>query len=76
MFTKAALLRLRFCALLFLLSIGAAAQPLAPAQPADWQRTISIDCLNFSPKIKRISDARKQQLMDSGRQGAQAFFKK
>jgi NTE family protein len=45
-----------------------------PMQPKDWPRTISIDFLHFSPKIKRISDAQKKQLMDSGRKGAQAFL--
>ena len=49
---------------------------LNPMQPADWQRTISISFLNFSPKIKRILEARKKQLMDSGRKGAQVFFNK
>ena len=39
-----------------------------PLQPADYPRPISIDFLNFSPKIKRISGAQKKQLMDSGRQ--------
>ena len=53
-----------------------ALENLNPMQPADRQRTISIDFLNFSPKIKRISAAQKQQLMDSGRKGVQAFFKK
>ena len=51
-----------------------ALENLNPVQPADWQRTISIDFLNFSPKIKRISDAQKKQLMDSGREGAQEFL--
>ena len=53
-----------------------ALENLNPMQPADRQRTISIDFLNFSPEIKRISAAQKQQLMDSGRKGVQAFFKK
>ena len=52
-----------------------ALENLNPVQPADWPRTISIDFLNFSPKIKRISDAQKKQLMDSGRKGAQAFLR-
>ena len=52
-----------------------ALENLNPVQPTDWQRTISIDFLNFSPKIKRISDAQKQQLMDSGRKGTQAFLR-
>ncbi len=51
-----------------------ALENLNPVQPGDWQRTISIDFLNFSPKIKRISDVQKQQLLDSGRKGAQAFL--
>ncbi|GAA4037410.1 hypothetical protein GCM10022409_23010 [Hymenobacter glaciei] len=51
-----------------------ALENLNPVQPGDWRRTISIDFLNFSPKIKRISDVQKKQLMDSGRKGAQAFF--
>ena len=51
-----------------------ALENLNPVQPGDWQRTIGIDFLNFSPKIKRISDAQKQSLLDSGRKGAQAFF--
>jgi len=53
-----------------------ALENLNPVQPSDWQRTISINFLGFSPKIKRISDAQKKQLMESGRQGVQAFFKK
>lgn len=51
-----------------------ALENLNPVQAADWQRTISIDFLNFSPKIKRISDVQKKQLMNSGRKGAQAFL--
>ena len=51
-----------------------ALENLNPLQPADQARTISIDFLNFSPKIKRISDAQKQQLMASGKKGVQAFL--
>jgi len=51
-----------------------ALENLNPLQPADHGRTISIDFLNFSPKIKRISENQKKQLMDSGRKGAQAFL--
>ena len=51
-----------------------ALENLNPTQPADWPRTISINTLGFSPRIKRISAAQKQQLMDSGRAGVQAFF--
>ena len=51
-----------------------ALENLNPVQPADWQRTISINFLGFSPRIKRISAAQKAQLMASGRAGVQAFF--
>ncbi len=44
------------------------------AQPTDWPRTISINTLNFNPKIKRISAGQKAQLMESGRQGVRAFL--
>ena len=45
-----------------------------PLQPADYPRPISIDFLHFSPKIKQFAGAQKKQLMDSGRQSAQAFL--
>ncbi|GAB3302859.1 patatin-like phospholipase family protein [Hymenobacter tenuis] len=51
-----------------------AIENLNPTQPEDWARTISISTLGFNPKIKRISDAQKQQLMESGRAGVQAFL--
>jgi len=51
-----------------------ALENLNPLQPSDQARTISINFLNFSPRIKRISDAQKQQLMASGRAGVQAFL--
>lgn len=51
-----------------------ALEHLNPAQPADWRRTISISTLGFSPKVKRISTAQKQQLLESGRQGVLAFL--
>ncbi|AII52261.1 patatin-like phospholipase family protein [Hymenobacter sp. APR13] len=51
-----------------------AIENLNPARPEDRTRTISISTLGFNPKIKRVSDAQKQQLMDSGRAGVQAFF--
>ncbi|RPD49567.1 patatin [Hymenobacter sediminis] len=53
-----------------------ALENLNPTQPADWPRTISINTLGFNPKIKRMSEAQKQQLMESGRVGAQAFFER
>ena len=51
-----------------------AIENLSPARPTDQARTISISTLGFNPKIKRVSDAQKQQLTDSGRAGVQAFF--
>ncbi|WP_161787180.1 patatin-like phospholipase family protein [Hymenobacter sp. IS2118] len=51
-----------------------ALENLNPVQPQDWKRTVSINFLGFSPKIKRVTDAQKKALMDSGREGVQAFF--
>jgi NTE family protein len=51
-----------------------ALENLNPVQPADWRRTVSINILDFSPKIKRVTDAQKKLLMDSGRQGVRAFL--
>jgi NTE family protein len=53
-----------------------AIENLNPAQPQDWQRTISISTMGFHPKIKRVPEAQKQQLMDSGRRGVQAFVQR
>ncbi|GAB2773195.1 NTE family protein [Hymenobacter luteus] len=53
-----------------------ALENLNPTQPEDWPRTISINTLGFNPKIKRMSEAQKRQLMESGRVGAQAFFER
>jgi len=53
-----------------------AIENLNPARPEDWARTISISTLGFNPKIKRVSDEQKQQLMDSGREGVRAFFQR
>ena len=53
-----------------------ALENLNPVQPADWQRTVSINILNFSPKIRRVSDAQKKQLLDGGRDGVRAFLRK
>jgi len=51
-----------------------ALENLNPAQPADWARTVSISTLGFNPRIKRVSEAQKQQLVASGRAGVQAFL--
>ncbi|MDJ1484680.1 patatin-like phospholipase family protein [Cytophagaceae bacterium YF14B1] len=42
----------------------------------DWRRTISINTLNFGPKIKHLSKAEKEQLMESGRFGTIGFLHK
>jgi NTE family protein len=51
-----------------------ALENLNPLQPKDFTRTVSINFLGFSPKIKRVTDVQKQQLMDSGRKGVQDFL--
>jgi len=51
-----------------------ALENLNPAQPADWPRTVSISTRGFNPKIKRLSAAEKNELVESGRQGVRAFF--
>jgi NTE family protein len=51
-----------------------ALENLNPARPADWPRTVSINTMGFAPKVKRISVAQKQQLMDSGQLGVQQFL--
>ncbi|OUJ76333.1 hypothetical protein BXP70_01370 [Hymenobacter crusticola] len=53
-----------------------AIENLNPAQPDDWKRTVSISTLGFNPKIKRVSEDQKQQLVESGRKGVQDFFAK
>ncbi|QJX46472.1 patatin-like phospholipase family protein [Hymenobacter taeanensis] len=53
-----------------------AIENLNPTQPRDWERTVSISTRGFNPKIKRLSDTQKQDLMDSGREGVQAFFRR
>lgn len=52
-----------------------AIENLNPPQPRDWERTISISTRGYNPKIKRLSDAQKQDLVDSGQEGVQAFFR-
>ena len=53
-----------------------ALENLNPTQPADWPRTVSISTRGFNPKIKRLSLAQKQELVESGRQGVREFFKR
>ena len=52
-----------------------ALENLNPAQPTDWPRTISISTAGVSPRVKRMPASQKQQLVDSGRKGAQAFLR-
>lgn len=51
-----------------------AIENLNPTASTDWPRTVSINTLGFNPKIKQVSAAQKQSLVDSGRQGVQDFF--
>ncbi|MBC6606015.1 patatin-like phospholipase family protein [Hymenobacter sp. BT188] len=51
-----------------------AIENLNPTAATDWPRTVSINTLGFNPKIKQVSAAQKQSLVDSGRQGVQDFF--
>lgn len=43
-------------------------------KPEDWQRTISINTLQFSPKIKKLSAVQKEQLLQSGQRAVQDFL--
>ena len=43
-------------------------------KPQDWQRTISINTLQFSHKIKKLSATEKEQLLQSGQQAVKDFF--
>lgn len=49
-------------------------ESLNPTQAKDWSRTISISTQGVEPKIRRMPEAEKQMLMDSGRRGVQAFM--
>ncbi|WP_040396742.1 patatin-like phospholipase family protein [Cesiribacter andamanensis] len=41
---------------------------------ADWQRTISVSSAGVGPRVKRLSMAQKQALLDSGRTGVLTFL--
>lgn len=43
--------------------------------PEDWQRTISINTLKFSPKIRKLNASQKEQLLHSGEVAVEDFFK-
>ena len=40
----------------------------------DWQRTISINTLQFAPKIRKMSVAEKELLLKSGEQAVKTYF--
>lgn len=40
----------------------------------DWKRTVMVGTAGIGPKIKKLSLAQKQLLIDSGRQGVQHYF--
>jgi NTE family protein len=44
-------------------------------KPEDWQRTISINTLHFSPKIKKLNASQKEQLLHSGEIAVEDFLK-
>lgn len=41
---------------------------------ADWQRTVSVSDCGVGPKVKKMSDAQNQLLMDAGRKGVIEYF--
>jgi len=43
-------------------------------QPDDWNRTISVSTKGYGARVRRLTEKDKSTLLDSGRQGAQAFF--
>ncbi|WP_167855416.1 patatin-like phospholipase family protein [Hymenobacter fodinae] len=53
-----------------------AIENLNPAQPRDWERTISISTRGYNPKIRRLSETQKHDLLSSGHDGVQAFFRR
>jgi NTE family protein len=44
--------------------------------PEDWQRTISISTVGIGPRVKKMSEAEKNILIDSGKKGVQEYFGK
>jgi len=42
----------------------------------DWDRTIDINTFNISPKIRQMSEAEKNKLINSGKKGVQDYFSK
>ncbi|MGB0840317.1 MAG: hypothetical protein ACPGXL_09265, partial [Chitinophagales bacterium] len=42
----------------------------------DWQRSISVSTAGIGPKVKALSDAEKNLLIESGKSGVEAFFRK
>ncbi|RYD71724.1 MAG: hypothetical protein EOP53_23155 [Sphingobacteriales bacterium] len=43
---------------------------------ADWKRTISVSSKDIGPKVKKLSDAQKNILLESGKAGVKVFFSK
>lgn len=58
------------------LRLDLAKQIAYDTQPTGWPCTISTNTLGFNPKIRRMSGTQKQQLLESGRVGARAFFER
>jgi NTE family protein len=42
--------------------------------PEDWQRTISISDAQIGPKVKRLSTAQKERLVEAGRKGVRMYY--
>ena len=42
--------------------------------PQDWERTISVSSVGIGPRLKYLSKAQKEKLIDSGRKSTQAYF--
>lgn len=42
----------------------------------DWQRTISVSSIGITPKVKRLSQAQKQALLQSGQKSTERYFRK
>lgn len=41
----------------------------------DWKRTISVSSVNIGPRVKKLSPAQKESLLDSGRRSAREFIR-
>ena len=42
--------------------------------PQDWERTISVSSVGIGPRLKYLTKAQKEKLIESGRKSTQAYF--